>query len=226
MLTTRTPQAHAAALAQFKKMISNGQFVPPSVGRDTVSFPGMDGGAEWGGPAFDPETGLLYVNSNEMVWLYALAENPKPGTAVSGKDLYQARSARRATATTGRARRRRFHRSSDIAKKMSVADVRSVVFYGSGRMPGFPTLAPDYTNAIVQYVRDGVESSVPIPADAKPVAVGHAVPIHGTSQVPRHRRVSGHYATVGHAECHRHEHRRVRLEDSARGISRSWRPRA
>ena len=72
-------------------MISNGQFVPPSVGVDTVSFPGMDGGAEWGGSAFDPDTGLLYVNSNEMVWLYALAENPKPGTAVSGKDLYQPR---------------------------------------------------------------------------------------------------------------------------------------
>ena len=44
-----------------------------------------------------------------------------------------------------------------------------MVCYGSGRMPGFPTLAPDYTNAIVSYVRDGVESSVPIPADAKPV---------------------------------------------------------
>jgi quinoprotein glucose dehydrogenase len=128
----------------------------------------MDGGAEWGGSAFDPDTGLLYVNSNEMVWLYALAENPKPGTAVSGKDLYNAECAA-------------CHREDrtgappaipslvDIGKRMSVAEVRSVVFYGMGRMPGFPTLAPDFTNAIVSYVRDGVESSVPIPADAKPV---------------------------------------------------------
>ena len=167
-LTKRTPQAHAWALAQFKKMISKGQFVPPSVGVDTVSFPGMDGGAEWGGSAFDPETGLLYVNSNEMVWFYALAENPKPGTVVSGKDLYKAECAS-------------CHRDDrtgappaipslvDIGKRMTVAEVRSIVFYGLGRMPGFPTLAPDYTNAIVSYVRDGVESSVPIPADAKPV---------------------------------------------------------
>ena len=36
---------------------------------------------------------------------------------------------------------------------MTVAEVRAVVFYGSGRMPGFPTLAPDYTNAIVSYVQ-------------------------------------------------------------------------
>jgi quinoprotein glucose dehydrogenase len=168
MVTTRTPQAHAAAMAQFRKMISNGQFVPPSVGKDTISFPGMDGGAEWGGSALDPDTGLLYVTSNEMVWLYALAENPKPGTAVSGKYLYNRECAS-------------CHRDDltgappaipslvDIAKRMTMAEVRSVVFYGSGRMQGFPTLAPDYVNAIVSYVRDGVESSVPIPAMAKPV---------------------------------------------------------
>ncbi len=35
----------------------------------SIVFPGYDGGGEWGGPAFDPETGLLYVNANEMAWL-------------------------------------------------------------------------------------------------------------------------------------------------------------
>jgi len=64
-LTTRTPQAHAWALAQFKKMVSNGQFVPPSVGKDTVSFPGMDGGAEWGGTAFDPGTKYIFIATQD-----------------------------------------------------------------------------------------------------------------------------------------------------------------
>jgi quinoprotein glucose dehydrogenase len=36
-------------------------------------------------------------------------------------------------------------------------------------MPGFPTLRSDTIAAIVSYVREGVESTVPIPADAKPV---------------------------------------------------------
>jgi quinoprotein glucose dehydrogenase len=167
MLTKRTPQAHAAALAQFKKMVSNGQFVPPSVGKDTVQFPGMDGGAEWGGSAFDHETGLYYVNSNEMVWLYALAENPKPGQTISGKDLYNAECAV-------------CHREDftgappalpslvDIAKRMSGPEVRSIVFYGAGRMPGFATLPPEHINAIVAYVREQIETAVPVPADAKP----------------------------------------------------------
>ena len=68
MLTTRTPAAHAAALATFRQYNSKGLFFPPSA-KGTIVFPGYDGGGEWGGPAYDPETGLLYVNSNEMAWL-------------------------------------------------------------------------------------------------------------------------------------------------------------
>src|ERR1041384_77871 len=51
MLTTRTPEAHRAALETFRSLRSDGQFVPFSVGHETVVFPGFDGGAEWGGSA-------------------------------------------------------------------------------------------------------------------------------------------------------------------------------
>ena len=37
---------------------------PSPVGKPTIIFPGFDGGAEWGGPAVDPKTGMLYVNAN------------------------------------------------------------------------------------------------------------------------------------------------------------------
>src|SRR5207302_7937756 len=75
MLTNRTPVAHVWAIDQFQKSRSDGQFVPFSVGKDTVIFPGFDGGAEWGGPAVDPETGIIYINSNEMAWTGALFPN-------------------------------------------------------------------------------------------------------------------------------------------------------
>src|SRR5207248_3713835 len=71
MLTRRTPEAHQAVLDQFRKIRSAGQFVPPSF-EGTVIFPGFDGAAEWGGAAFDPASGLWYVNSNEMPWLLRL----------------------------------------------------------------------------------------------------------------------------------------------------------
>src|SRR6185503_9376580 len=73
MLTTRTPQAHAAVLAQFKQY-SKGFFAPPSF-EGTIVFPGFDGGAEWGVAAFDPDSALLYVNSNEMPWIVKLIPN-------------------------------------------------------------------------------------------------------------------------------------------------------
>ena len=73
MLTNRTPEAHKWALENFRRFRSEGQFIPFTVGKDTVIFPGFDGGAEWGGSAVDPQTAILYVNANEMAWTGALA---------------------------------------------------------------------------------------------------------------------------------------------------------
>ena len=80
LLSERTPEVHQWALEKFRSFRSEGQFVPFSVGKDTVIFPGFDGGAEWGGAAADPETGILYVNANEMAWTGALAENSAEDT--------------------------------------------------------------------------------------------------------------------------------------------------
>ena len=56
MLTTRTPEAHAAALARFKSHPQPAASSCPGAAQGTLIFPGYDGGAEWGGAAFDPET--------------------------------------------------------------------------------------------------------------------------------------------------------------------------
>jgi glucose dehydrogenase len=84
MLTRRTTDAHAWAVEEFKKLRSGGQFLPLSVGKDTVVFPGFDGGAEWGGSAFDPESGFLYVNANDLAWTGALARNDSGGFRFTG----------------------------------------------------------------------------------------------------------------------------------------------
>ena len=82
MLTTRTPEAHAWAVEQFKTMRSDGQFVPLAVDKQTVVFPGFDGGGEWGGPAVDARSGVMYVNANDLPWTGELEEN-KAGAAAS-----------------------------------------------------------------------------------------------------------------------------------------------
>lgn len=68
-------------------------FIPPGKAPSLV-FPGYDGGGEWGGPAVDPETGILYVNSNEMAWIMQMRETriyiPKHESWLqAGTRLYQ-----------------------------------------------------------------------------------------------------------------------------------------
>jgi len=87
ILTNRTPEMHQWALDQFRSFRNEGQFVPFSVGKETLVFPGFDGGAEWGGPALDPETGIIYVNANDLPWTGALAENTADES--SGAGIYQ-----------------------------------------------------------------------------------------------------------------------------------------
>ncbi len=75
-------------------MYKNGHIYEPISLQGTVVFPGLDGGAEWGGPTFDPETGMLYINANEMPWvLQAVDISKQPPTVESyeqaGRRLYQ-----------------------------------------------------------------------------------------------------------------------------------------
>jgi quinoprotein glucose dehydrogenase len=53
-------------------------FEPPSV-EGTVANPGTLGGANWSGASFDPVSGLLYVNANELPRLLRLEKNDTPG---------------------------------------------------------------------------------------------------------------------------------------------------
>jgi quinoprotein glucose dehydrogenase len=84
MLTRRTPEMHEWALERFRTFRSEGQFVPFSVGQETVIFPGFDGGAEWGGSAVDPRTGVIYVNSNDIAWSSSLRPATPAALAANG----------------------------------------------------------------------------------------------------------------------------------------------
>ncbi|PYR27056.1 MAG: pyrrolo-quinoline quinone [Acidobacteria bacterium] len=144
MLTNRTPEAHAAVLAQFRRM-SKGFFAPPSLD-GTIVFPGFDGGGEWGGAAFDPDTALLYVNSNEMPWIVKLIPN-------NDTSLYNSKCA-----TCHREDR---HGSPQapalvgIGGRMSRDDLAKIIREGTGRMPGNPDLGGRNINDLVEFLVTG-----------------------------------------------------------------------
>ena len=58
-----TPELKAEAQAQLKKFRLGPLFTPPSL-QGTVMVPGNIGGGNWGGGAFDPDTGTLYVKTS------------------------------------------------------------------------------------------------------------------------------------------------------------------
>ena len=62
-----------SVLAQLKKVRSGAAFNPPSL-QGTVVIPGFHGGANWSGASFDPASGLLYVNSNNVPNIMQLME--------------------------------------------------------------------------------------------------------------------------------------------------------
>jgi quinoprotein glucose dehydrogenase len=136
MLTTRTPEAHAWAVDQFKTFRSDGLFIPLSLDKQTVVFPGFDGGGEWGGPAVDPHAGIIYINSNDLPWTCGLTTN-RPGSP--GEVTYQTECAP-CHVGDRRGNPPAFPSLVDIQMKLSRAQIKEIIHNGKGRMFGFPNL--------------------------------------------------------------------------------------
>jgi quinoprotein glucose dehydrogenase len=151
LLTQRTPEAHRWALDAFKKFRSDGQFVPFSVGTETVVFPGFDGGAEWGGAAVDPHTSTIYINSNDIAWTGALAPN---GNETGSRALYLSQcSVCHGDKLAGSPPA--FPSLVGIGARFNYAQIVSTIRSGKGRMPGFPNLTDEQTNTIADFLANG-----------------------------------------------------------------------
>ena len=164
LLTVRTAKAHQWAVEKFKQFRSEGQFIPFSVGKDTVIFPGFDGGAEWGGPAVDAETGIMYINSNEMPWTGALASNTAEN---SPRAIYMSQcSICHGEKLTGSPPA--MPSLIGVGNRLTPAQIATAIKNGNGRMPGFPNLTEDQNAALVGFLLSGeskeLASSAPPPA--------------------------------------------------------------
>jgi quinoprotein glucose dehydrogenase len=166
-LSNRTPEVHQWAVEHFRKFRNEGQFVPFGLGKDTLVFPGFDGGAEWGGPAVDTQSGVIYVNSNDVAWTGALAENTGGNNprniylsqcGVCHGDKLQG-SPPAIPALTG------------VRERLHPKQIGATIKNGKGRMPGFPNLTEEQMFALTEYLATGeskeLESSAPPPSTVK-----------------------------------------------------------
>jgi quinoprotein glucose dehydrogenase len=148
-LTRRTPAAARAVAERFDQFAASAFFSPPSFG-GTLMAPGTDGGAEWGGSAFDPETGLLYVNSNEKPSVLQLGKRSTSPIA-SGKAIYEAECA----ACHGIDRQGsppEFPSLVGVGDRLTKFDVWRMIGRGGGRMPAFAHLGNEGIGAVADYI--------------------------------------------------------------------------
>lgn len=154
MLTNRTPEAHEWAVRRFHEIRSDGQFVPISVQKETLMFPGFDGGAEWGGPAFDPETNIIYINANDVGLTESLVKHQagSPGYTIYMSQCSACHGANRSGSPP------EIPSLIGVENRLTSAQISETIQTGKGRMPSFPELANGGVRleALLRFLRTGI----------------------------------------------------------------------
>lgn len=153
--STRTESIAAATKLRVAQLDPHAQYRPPSM-RGTILYPGIDGGAEWGGMAYDPLLNYLYINANEVPHLLQMVQ--LEGDLISPEFAYMMLCA----ACHG------VNRMGDgisvpgllnISDRMGVFDLWAVVRDGRGRMPSLEQMPAAARAAALYWVWANQESS-------------------------------------------------------------------
>lgn len=156
-LNPLVPDSSKADLKQrFLSYKRGPMFTTPSK-QGTLVLPGLTGGAEWGGPSFDPQSGILYINSTEMPWIITMVDAKDKAVPASnqtnleaGKTLFT----RNCAGCHGADRKGSgaFPALLDLEKRYDEAGFKELVSSGRRMMPGFKNLSEADKTAIASYL--------------------------------------------------------------------------
>ena len=154
MLNDLSPDMQKEAREVFDELESGGVFVPPSV-QGIAFFPGFDGGAEWGGGSWDPETGTFYVNVNEMPWIIKMVEQ-KPAHNITDASGYYAQYCVACHGEDHQGSPPSFPSVLNLASRYELSQLEDLIKGGAGRMPAFGSVLNDEAvNALGHYLLTG-----------------------------------------------------------------------
>ncbi|WP_157638116.1 PQQ-binding-like beta-propeller repeat protein [Flexithrix dorotheae] len=160
-ITNISQESHDYVRGILANVRSDGQFVPPSK-EGTIIYPGFDGGGEWGGASFDQQSGIMYVNANEMAWILTMVEvgkdkkvsedGGKELLADAGASIYQVNCAichgqERQGDPSGT-----YPPLKNIGEKYKKAEILALVNSGKGFMPSFGHLEDGQKEALLAFL--------------------------------------------------------------------------
>jgi quinoprotein glucose dehydrogenase len=151
-LTRRTPEAYEYAHNIWKDLRRGDHFIPPSE-EGSLLIPGFDGGGEWGGSAYDPETSNLIVNASEMPWIIKMnpyENNVNVSPALATYQVYcqacHGKNMEGGSAFGG------VPAIANVGERLDKTTVKKILTNGKGAMPGFGHLEDDQLNALSDYI--------------------------------------------------------------------------
>lgn len=148
-LTDRTPAAHAWAVEHFRGVRSDGAYVPLSADRETLVVPGFEGGAEWGGPAIDPQTAIIYINANNYPSIAQLRKHTSGGP--KGRDVYLSQCSM-CHGDTLAGSPPEIPSLINIGARLTTQQIAVKIRNGGGRMPSFPAIQDGTLNSLIDYL--------------------------------------------------------------------------
>jgi quinoprotein glucose dehydrogenase len=129
-----------------------GIYDPPNL-NGSVIVPAAQGGANWGGASFNPNSGVLFVNSSDMPWFLKLKEikDLSVNNNLSGENLYKISCA----ACHGKDRKGTNVGPNLILKSKlySAKKIETILKKGAEPMPSFKHLPPEQLQAIIAYLK-------------------------------------------------------------------------
>lgn len=148
--------SYDSLLKKFRAFRYEGLFTPPDP-RGTLMLPGSRGGSEWGGAAYDPATGILYVNANESPEISTVQKVKQEKDAGDqtvyslGKTFYQNYCAScHGIDREGQAPA--YPSLIGLQDRMTKEQALDKIKIGGGRMPAFAKLVQGQEEEIIAYL--------------------------------------------------------------------------
>jgi len=157
-----SPESKNEVLHRMQGLRYGNMFIPPGK-KPSLVFPGFDGGAEWGGSAYDPTTGTMYINANEMAWVLTMIdakhqEGARENYIQAGIRLYSQNCLN--CHGTDRKGAGNYPSLVGIEKKYKEEEILNLLASGRRMMPSFARLSFAEKSAIVSYITQNKKEGV------------------------------------------------------------------